>query len=159
MRRRDLIKLIASSAAAWPVVAQAQPPALPLIGYLSSRSPSNSADIIAAFRRGLGETGFVDGQNVIVESRFADGEFDQLPALAGELIARNVNVFVATGALFRRSRQSRWYREQFRWFLRWAATRSNSALSRASIVLGTISRALLSWSMDWQPSKLNCCIN
>ena len=97
MRRRDLIKLIASSAAAWPVVAQAQPPALPLIGYLSSRSPGNSTDIIAAFRRGLGEAGFVDGQNVIIESRFADGEFDRLPALAAELIARNVNVFVATG--------------------------------------------------------------
>jgi putative tryptophan/tyrosine transport system substrate-binding protein len=97
MRRRDLIKLIASSAAAWPVVAQAQPTALPLIGYLSSRSPGNSADIIAAFRRGLNEVGFVDGQNVMIESRFADGEFDRLPALAAELVARNVNVFVATG--------------------------------------------------------------
>ena len=97
MRRRDLIKLIASSAALWPLSAQAQRAALPLIGYLSSRSPGNSADIIAAFRRGLSEGGFVDGQNVMIESRFADGEFDRLPALAAELIARDVNVFVATG--------------------------------------------------------------
>jgi putative ABC transport system substrate-binding protein len=78
MRRRDLIKLIASSAALWPLSAQAQRAALPLIGYLSSRSPGNSADIIAAFRRGLSEGGFVDGQNVMIESRFADGEFDRL---------------------------------------------------------------------------------
>ena len=97
MRRRDLIKLIASSAVAWPLAAQAQRAALPLIGYLSSRSPDNSADIIASFRRGLREAGFVDGQNVIIESRFADSEFDRLPALAAELIARNVDVFVATG--------------------------------------------------------------
>lgn len=97
VRRRDLIKLIASSAATWPLAAQAQQATPPLIGYLSSRSPGNSADIIAAFRRGLSEAGFVDGQNVIIESRFADGEFDRLPALAAELIARNVNVFVATG--------------------------------------------------------------
>jgi putative ABC transport system substrate-binding protein len=95
VRRRDLIKLIASSAATWPLAAQAQQATPPLIGYLSGRG--NSADIIAAFRRGLSEAGFVDGQNVIIESRFADGEFDRLPALAAELIARNVNVFVATG--------------------------------------------------------------
>jgi putative ABC transport system substrate-binding protein len=97
MRRRDLIKLIANSVAAWPFAAQGQRAPLPLIGYLSSRSPGNSADIIAAFRRGLSEVGFVEGQNVIIESRFADGEFDRLPVLAAELIARNVNVFVATG--------------------------------------------------------------
>jgi putative ABC transport system substrate-binding protein len=97
MRRREFISLLGGAAAAWPLAAQAQRAALPLIGYLSSRSPDNSADIIAAFRRGLSEVGFVDGQSVTIESRFADGEFDRLPALAAELIARSVNVFVATG--------------------------------------------------------------
>jgi putative ABC transport system substrate-binding protein len=68
-----------------------------MIGYLSSRSPTESADIVAAFRQGLNEAGFVDGQNVIIESRFAEGDFDRLPALAADLVRRQVNVLVATG--------------------------------------------------------------
>ena len=96
MRRRDFIGLL-GGAVAIPLTARAQRAPTPVIGYLSSRSPSNSADIIAAFRRGLNDAGFVDGQNVMIESRFADGNFDRLPALAAELLARNVNVFVATG--------------------------------------------------------------
>jgi ABC-type uncharacterized transport system substrate-binding protein len=96
MRRRDFIKVVGGLVAAWPLAARAQQP-VPVIGYLSSRSPNNSADIIAAFRRGLNDAGFVEGRNVAIESRFADGEFDQLPALAAELIARDVSVFVATG--------------------------------------------------------------
>ena len=98
MKRREFITLMCGGAASWPFAARAQQPPIPVIGYLSSRSPDNSADIITAFRRGLNETGFVDGQNVKIESRFADGNFDRLPTLAGELIARTVNVLVATGA-------------------------------------------------------------
>jgi len=79
-----------------PLVPQAQPP-LPVIGYLSSRSPSESAHIVAAFRQGLQEAGFVEGQNVAIESRFAEGHFDRLPALAAELVRRPVQVLVATG--------------------------------------------------------------
>ena len=79
-----------------PLVPQAQPP-LPVIGYLSSRSPSESAHIVAAFRQGLQEAGFVEGQNVAIESRFAEGHFDRLPALATELVRRPVQVLVATG--------------------------------------------------------------
>lgn len=96
MRRRDFIGLI-GGVFATTFAARAQHAPTPVIGYLSSRSPSNSADIIAAFRKGLSDAGFVDGQTVIIESRFADGNFDRLPALAAELLARNVNVFVATG--------------------------------------------------------------
>lgn len=97
VRRREFIALVGGVAATWPLGARAQQQALPVIGYLSSRSPRNSADIIAAFRRGLNDEGFVEGRNVMIESRFADGKFDQLPALAAELIARNVSVLVATG--------------------------------------------------------------
>ena len=77
--------------------ARAQQTTLPMIGYLSSRSPSESAHIVAAFRQGLKEVGFVEGQNVAIESRFAEGHFDRLPELAAELVRRQVNVLVATG--------------------------------------------------------------
>jgi len=96
MRRRDFISA-AGGVIAWPFDVFAQQPALPVIGYLSSRSPADSADIVAAFRQGLNETGFVEEQNVIIESRFAEGNFDRLPALAADLVRRRVNVFVATG--------------------------------------------------------------
>ena len=70
---------------------------IPVIGYLSARSPDNSADIVAAFRQGLNEAGFTDGQNVRIESRFADGNFDRLPGLAADLVARKVSILVAAG--------------------------------------------------------------
>jgi putative tryptophan/tyrosine transport system substrate-binding protein len=80
-----------------PLAASAQQPVLPVIGYLSSRSPGDSAHIIAAFRQGLKDGGFVEGQNVAVESRFAEGQYDRLPALASDLVRRQVNLIVATG--------------------------------------------------------------
>jgi len=80
-----------------PLAAEAQQTKLPVVGYLSSRAPSESAHIVAAFRQGLTETGFVDGQSVVIESRFAEGQFDRLPALAADLVRRRVNVLVATG--------------------------------------------------------------
>jgi putative tryptophan/tyrosine transport system substrate-binding protein len=159
MRRRDFIKIVTASAAAWPLAAQAQRAALPLIGYLSSRSPGNSADIIAAFRRGLNEIGFVDGQNVIVESRFADGEFDRLPALAAELIARNVNVFVATGGTVSAVKAKPVVPRTVPMVFAMGGDPVKLGIVQALIVRATTSRALLSWSMDWQPRRLNCCIN
>jgi len=96
MRRRDFVS-VAGGVVAWPFGVSAQQPALSVIGYLSSRSPADSADIVAAFRQGLNEAGFVEEQNVIIEARFAEGDFDRLPALAAELVRRRVDVFVATG--------------------------------------------------------------
>ena len=96
VRRRDFISVL-GGAAAWPFAAKAQHPPLPVIGYLSSRSPGNSANIVAAFREGLAEAGFIDEQNVLIESRFAEGDFERLPTLAAELVRRQVNVLVATG--------------------------------------------------------------
>ena len=80
-----------------PLGVRAQQPAMPVIGYLSQRSPTDSASIVAAFRQGLKEMGFVEGQNVAIESRFAEGQIDRVPALASDLVRRGVNVFVATG--------------------------------------------------------------
>jgi len=92
MRRRDFIKVIGSGAAAWPFVARAQQAAMPVVGYLSSNSPNEGESLAAAFRRGLQEAGYVVGQNVAIEYRWAGGEIDRLPAMAADLVQRHVNV-------------------------------------------------------------------
>jgi putative tryptophan/tyrosine transport system substrate-binding protein len=97
MRRREFISLIGSAATMLPVTVSSQTPPKLTIGYLSSRSSKNSEDIIAAFRKGLSEAGFIEGHNVTIVSRFAEGRFDRLPALTADLVALNVNVVVATG--------------------------------------------------------------
>jgi putative tryptophan/tyrosine transport system substrate-binding protein len=85
VNKRDFITLF-GGAAAWPVAARAQQPATPVIGFISSRSPSESAGVVAAFRQGLGETGFVEGRNLAIAFRWAEGYYDRLPALAAELV-------------------------------------------------------------------------
>lgn len=96
MRRRDFIKVIGGGAVAWPLAARAQQPT-PVVGFLSAVSQTQTAHLVAAFRRGLKEAGFVEGSNVVIEYRFADGQYDRLPAQATELVRRAVDVIVASG--------------------------------------------------------------
>jgi putative tryptophan/tyrosine transport system substrate-binding protein len=94
--RREFVAAL-GSAAAWPVVGRAQQPVVPVVGVLSSRSADGSADLIAAFCRGLGEAGFVEGRNVSIEFRWAEGHYDRLPTAAADLVVRQVAVIAALG--------------------------------------------------------------
>jgi putative tryptophan/tyrosine transport system substrate-binding protein len=96
VKRREFIAAF-GGAAAWPLVGRAQQPAMPVIGFLSSRSAGDSVSAIAAFRAGLAETGYVEGRNVAIEFRWAEGRFDRLPALAEELVRRPVAVLASVG--------------------------------------------------------------
>src|SRR5262245_11935677 len=97
MKRREFIALLGSAAAAWPLVASAQQQVVPVVGFLHPSSPETFRHIIDGFRRGLNDAGFVDGQNVAIEYRWARGEYDRLPALAVELVQRRVRVILAGG--------------------------------------------------------------
>jgi putative ABC transport system substrate-binding protein len=106
MRRRELLLLLGGATIAGPFAAWAQQKAMPLIGFLSSALPGPSAPNVAAFRQGLGEAGYVEGQNLAIEYRWAEGSYDRLPEMAADLVARKVDVISAQSTLSARAAKS-----------------------------------------------------
>jgi ABC-type uncharacterized transport system substrate-binding protein len=97
MRRRDFIRIVAAGFAGWPLVARAQQSTIPVIGFVNSRSAEDTTHLVASFRSGLAEHGYVEGQNIKIEYRWALGQYDRLPAMASELVHHPVAILVAAG--------------------------------------------------------------
>jgi putative tryptophan/tyrosine transport system substrate-binding protein len=97
MNRRGFILALGGAVAGWPIAARAQQPAIPVIGFISSGSPDESASAVVAFRQGLAEAGYVEGQNVEIAFRWAEGHYDRLPMMAADLARRQVTAILATG--------------------------------------------------------------
>ena len=156
MRRRDFSTLLGGAATAlavWPSPLSAQQKATPVIGFLGISTPGPSAPSLAAFRQGLNETGYVEGQNVAIEYRWAEGRYDRLPAMAADLVARKVDVIVAGGPLRHTRRKTQ--RRRSRSSSTVATTRSGMVWSPVSPGRAPTSRASASSPPSSIPSGLS----
>ena len=155
MRRREFIRLFGSTAVAWPLTARAQQSAIPVIGFLNGASPQPWKDYIAGFRAGLKEAGYLDGQNVTIEFRWAEGHYDRLPEMAADLVRRKVAVWSRLG-VHRASWPPRGLLQPFRLFSRAALTRFTLASSLASAIPGATSPVSIRSSPQRRVSGLAC---
>jgi putative tryptophan/tyrosine transport system substrate-binding protein len=145
VKRRDFITLVSSAALTWPLAARAQQRATPLVGYLSGGAPRPPfTTFLAAFRQGLGETGY-EGQNVAIEYRWAEGHYDRLPALAADLANHKVNLIAASGGDLA-ARAAKTQPQRYRSSSPAVTTQPRRAWLPASRVRAETSRASASWS-------------
>jgi putative ABC transport system substrate-binding protein len=155
MKRREFLTLLGGATTAWPAAARAQQqPVTPVIGFLNSASPVGYADRVRAFHQGLGESGYVEGRNVAVEYRWADGQNDRLPAMAADLIGRKVTVIAANGAA---AMAAKGVTATVPIIFTIGDDRSSLDLSRASTGPAAMPPAWPCWTLSSRQSDSNCC--
>ena len=157
MRRREFINLVGGAAIALPFAARAQQPALPVVGFINGGSADTDALFVAAFRKGLNETGYVEGQNVTVEYHWLEGQFDRLPALVADLVRRRVAVIATPGGAPLRRGQSCHSDDPDRLRCR-SKTRFSLVLSSASPARRQRDRHQFFLNRRWPPSGCGSCM-